>query len=82
MDRMLDMARGVGIAPHRPGSNAWREGFVVRIDRYMHMGFEKKPFNDYDGAVEWARKALDRKRAGSTTWPFRTCESGHCKSAA
>lgn len=69
VDAMLDMARGVGVAPATPavieyadGIVAQEDGFLVRVDRYWLMGYERKPFDSYAGAVAWAKKALARKR--------------------
>lgn len=61
VDAMLDMARGVGWGPREPGE-AERDGFVERFERYWNMGYVRRPFDDYDGAVEWFKGRIKHQQ--------------------
>ena len=58
VDRMLDMARGVGCAPGRPSKEllaASDDPSLIEYSRYSATRYERHPFASYDDSVEWLR---------------------------
>lgn len=60
ISRMLDMTRAADVAPIVPGDTIDEDGFVTKMDRWLYLGIEKRPFADEEGAVEWLKKANSR----------------------
>ena len=87
VNAMLDMARGVGISPMMSSEAYTNEGFTLienagfvrRVSRYIDYGYEKKPFNDYDGARIWANNALRRKKNWKKTTDLKKLAMEHKK---
>ncbi|MBU4212730.1 MAG: hypothetical protein KKD33_09130 [Verrucomicrobia bacterium] len=71
VDRMLDMARGVGIAPRRPSEqllNSTDDPALIEYARFSGTRHEHKPLATYEAAVDWLK---DRNRVLSK-WQANT----------
>lgn len=58
--KMLDMTRSADAGPRVPCRQTDEDGFVIAYERWLELGYEKRPFDDVRGAAEWLEKKLLR----------------------
>ena len=71
VDRMLDMARGVGTAPRRPSVqllNSTPDPDLIEYARFSGTRHEHEPFASYEVAVDW----LQARNRGLSQWQANT----------
>ena len=65
VDRMLDMARGVGHGPSRPPTDFTDDPELLEYARYASLTYRQHALASYEAAVDWAKQqvlALSRWR--------------------
>lgn len=76
--RMLDMTRAVYYGPKQAGEWVDEDGFVrFRYDRYRGGGILKRPFEDEEGARQWAGRAIGRLRRAKNATALRQEAEAH-----
>lgn len=58
VDRMLDMARGVGAAPHQPPVDFTNDPVLLEWARYGSLTYRQNPIRFYKEAVEWVKNQI------------------------
>lgn len=77
VDHMLDMARGVGAAPHPPPIDFTDDPTLLEYARYSSITYRHNPIRSYESAVEWVKnqiqaiskwkEGINLKQAGENT---------------
>lgn len=60
VDRMLDMARGVGMGPHRPPADFTDDPNLLEYARFASLTYRLNPIRSYESAVNWVKGELHR----------------------
>lgn len=80
VDKMLDMARGVGVSPHQPPIEFTDDPTLLEWARYGSLTYRYNPIRTYESAIEWVknqiqsmskwRENVDLQKAGEDTRLF------------
>lgn len=65
VDRMLDMARGVGVAPRQPPTDFTDDAVLLEYARYGSLTYRRNPIRSYETAVAWVKNQLQEL----SKWP-------------
>ena len=60
VDRMLDMARGVGVPPRQPPTDFTSDPVLLEWARYGALTYRKNPIPSYDAAAAWAKDQVQK----------------------
>jgi uroporphyrinogen decarboxylase len=60
VDRMLDMARGVGVAPRQPPTDFTDDPVLLEYARYSSLTYRRNPISSYEAAVAWVKDQVQR----------------------
>jgi len=58
VDRMLDMARGVGISPRKPPTDFTDDPVLLKYARYSSLTYRLNPISSYEAAVTWVKEQI------------------------
>lgn len=64
VDRMLDMARGVGVGPHQPPVDFTSDPVLLEWARYGSLTYRRNPIQSYKAAVDWVKNQIQ----GMSKW--------------
>ncbi|MBD3182785.1 hypothetical protein GF312_10870 [Candidatus Poribacteria bacterium] len=77
VDRMFDMARGVGVAPRQPPADFTDDPVLLEWARYGSLTYRSNPIKSYEEAIKWVKEQIqalskwrenfDAKRAAQNT---------------
>src|ERR1035437_9431735 len=56
VNSMLDMARGVGLAPNQPPTFFTDDPALLEWARYRSLTYRHNPIRTYEAAVEWVKE--------------------------
>ena len=56
VDRMFDMARGVGIAPGRPPADFTDDPILLEWARYGSLTYRLNAIRSYEAAIDWVKE--------------------------
>jgi hypothetical protein len=60
VDRMLDMARGVGVAPRQPPTDFTDDPALLEYARYGSLTYRQHAFDSYESAVDWVKDQVQQ----------------------
>ncbi len=63
VDRMLDMARGVGVAPAPPPAGFTDDPRLLEYARYSSLTYRQNPIQTYEEALAWVRQQVESLRS-------------------
>ncbi|MGQ9611124.1 MAG: uroporphyrinogen decarboxylase family protein [bacterium] len=58
VDRMLDMARGVGVSPNPPPLDFTDDPDLLEYARYSSLTYRYNPIKTYESAIEWVKNQI------------------------
>ncbi|HGE69587.1 TPA: hypothetical protein ENX78_02050 [Candidatus Poribacteria bacterium] len=58
VDRMLDMARGVGVSPHQPPTDFTDDPTLLEWARYGSLTYRYNPIRTYESAIDWVKNQI------------------------
>ncbi|NCO39888.1 MAG: hypothetical protein COZ06_31130 [Armatimonadetes bacterium CG_4_10_14_3_um_filter_66_18] len=58
VDRMLDMARCVGVGPHPPPADFTDDPVLLKYARFASLTYRLNPIRSYEEAVDWVKQRL------------------------
>jgi hypothetical protein len=58
VDRMLDMARGVGVAPGEPPTEFTDDPALLEYARYASLTYRLHPISSYEAAIDWVKEQV------------------------
>lgn len=71
VDRMLDMARGVGVGPAQPPVHFTSDPRLLEYARYSSLTYREHPIQTYEDAVAWVQDQVDHLRSWRQTTDLR-----------
>ncbi len=60
VDYMLDMARGVGVAPRQPPADFTDDPVLLEYARYASLTYRLNPIRSYEAAVAWVKEQIQQ----------------------
>ncbi len=58
VDKMLDMARGVGVSPHQPPTEFTDDPTLLEWARYGSLTYRLNPIRTYESAIDWVKNQI------------------------
>lgn len=58
VDKMLDMARGVGVSPHQPPIEFTDDPTLLEWARYGSLTYRYNPIRTYESAIDWVKSQI------------------------
>ncbi|MGB9595219.1 MAG: uroporphyrinogen decarboxylase family protein [Candidatus Poribacteria bacterium] len=58
VDKMLDMARGVGVSPHQPPIEFTDDPTLLEWARYGSLTYRYNPIRTYESAIDWVKNQI------------------------
>jgi len=65
VNRMLDMARGVGVGPRQPPTDFTDDPVLLEYARYASLTYRRNPITSYEAAVAWVKEQIQQL----SKWP-------------
>ncbi|MBM3240441.1 hypothetical protein FJZ31_29510 [Candidatus Poribacteria bacterium] len=60
VNHMLDMARGVGVAPQKPPTDFTDDPVLLEYARYSSLTYRRNPITSYEAAVAWVKEQIQQ----------------------
>jgi hypothetical protein len=77
VDRMLDMARGVGHAPSPPPADFTADPTLLEYARYGSLTYRRHPIQTYEAAIAWVKEQIRALSNWRATTDLAALAEGH-----